>query len=379
MFDEKAVDALDILLHQFWVLRSREPKAYQLIREREKVLRRYIEDKFGLHLLVHPHVIKLEKIPVEPKAWMGLAGFQEKRDYVLFCSAMAFLEEKAVEEQFLLSELTEEIRQMEEDVDWTVYTHRKSLIRALKALTDLELIRLVDGHLQPFDMDQEQEVLYETTVYGSYFLRAFPAPLSSFSGVDAVQQAEQDMQRDHERRRRVYRKLFFTPAVQREGADDADFLYIRTHRSWLMEDIESHSPFRLRVFKNTALLTVDHPKPSQTVFPDTKAVSDVLLQLASVLHEERGTLEVFETGEVLLTHGEFEALLEKTRRRFGSGWAKYLRESSVQAVKKECLEAMKAWEMAVESHDQAMIYVQPAAGILAGTYPDDYEDGEADS
>jgi Protein of unknown function (DUF2398). len=83
-FDEQAQTALRILLERFWVLRLKEPETYQLIREREKVLKRYFVEKFGFDLIVHQHFIKLEKIPVETKSWMGIQDFQETRDYVIF-------------------------------------------------------------------------------------------------------------------------------------------------------------------------------------------------------------------------------------------------------------------------------------------------------
>ena len=63
LFDEKAVQGLDYLLHHFWVLRKEEPTMYQLIRERQKVLQRYVNDKLGLQLHVRQHFIKLEKVP----------------------------------------------------------------------------------------------------------------------------------------------------------------------------------------------------------------------------------------------------------------------------------------------------------------------------
>ena len=47
LFDEKAREALSLLFERFWVLRNHDPEGYQLIREREKVLTRNIEDKLG--------------------------------------------------------------------------------------------------------------------------------------------------------------------------------------------------------------------------------------------------------------------------------------------------------------------------------------------
>jgi uncharacterized protein (TIGR02678 family) len=67
IFDDKAQRALQLLFDHYWILRSDQPEWYQIVREREKVLRRYIDEKFGLRLIVHRHFAKLEKIPVEPE------------------------------------------------------------------------------------------------------------------------------------------------------------------------------------------------------------------------------------------------------------------------------------------------------------------------
>src|SRR3954447_23251671 len=91
-FDEKAIEGMDLLFHHYWILRADHPEWYQLIREREKVLRRYISEKFGLRLIVHQYFIKLEKIPVEPEVWMGIRDFQDPMDYAIFCCALSFLE-----------------------------------------------------------------------------------------------------------------------------------------------------------------------------------------------------------------------------------------------------------------------------------------------
>ncbi|MGV3489350.1 MAG: TIGR02678 family protein, partial [Tuberibacillus sp.] len=176
-FDEKAMLGLDLLLHNYWILRSEHPDWYLLIREREKVLRRYINDKFGLSLIIHQHFIKLEKIPVEPEQWMGISEFQEPMDYAIFCCALSFLEGKAVDEQFLLSELCQDIQSDypgDFPLDWTIYIHRKSLIRAVKKLMDFRLIQAIDGEIERFDHNENEEVLYEATIYSRYFMRTYP-------------------------------------------------------------------------------------------------------------------------------------------------------------------------------------------------------------
>lgn len=66
---------------------------------------------------------------------MGIQTFKSPLDYAIFCCGLAYTEQRSVDEQFLLSEITEEIQDMypgEFPLDWTNYKHRNSLVRALK-------------------------------------------------------------------------------------------------------------------------------------------------------------------------------------------------------------------------------------------------------
>src|SRR5690625_2491583 len=109
-FDEKAQTALRLLMEKFWILRLEEPDMYQIVRERENMLKRYVDEKLGFDLISNQHFIKLEKIPVEAKSWMGIQEFQEARDYAILCCALAYTENRSVDEQFLLSDICEDIR-----------------------------------------------------------------------------------------------------------------------------------------------------------------------------------------------------------------------------------------------------------------------------
>jgi len=149
VFDHQAREAAEHLLEQFWILRDEEPEKYQAVREREQVLRTYFLDKPGFRLVLHRYFAKLEKIPAEPESWMGIQDFQQARDYAVLCCLLAYLEGKAVDEQFLLSELCEELRTFypgEDTLDWTHYEHRKSLVRVLRKAAELGIVKVVDGH-----------------------------------------------------------------------------------------------------------------------------------------------------------------------------------------------------------------------------------------
>ncbi|MBO2945206.1 TIGR02678 family protein [Paenibacillus sp. F411] len=377
VFDEQMLEALGLLFEQFWVLRDEEPAAYRLIRDRELKLKRYLQDKFGLDLILHQHFAKLEKIPVEPQGWMGIQAFQEPMDYAIFCCALAYTEQKGVDEQFLLSDLTETIQELyrsEIPLDWTLYQHRRSLVRALKQVAELRLIKTIDGSLELFQQSEEEEVLYEVTVYSRYFMRSYPDDLFKFKTIEALQEQEWARHQEDYRRKRVYRRLMMTPFMYRKSEDDPDFAYIRNFRNRLREDFEQHTPFRLEVFKNAAMLTLPDAKKRYTLFPDTSGLADAVLHVSAVIREQQGSLSVSEFGELRLPIARFQTIIKEAKELYGHGWAKKYRDLSLEALSNEIIAVWEAWDMAsLQGDEPDMLTILPGAARMIAFYPKDYE------
>ena len=374
-FDEKAQHALRILMEKFWILRLEEPKTYQFIREREKVLKRYVEEKMGFELIVHQHFIKLEKIPVEPKAWMGIEDFQEPRDYAVFCCALAFTENRTVEEQFLLSEICEDIKDLypgEFALDWTNYNHRRSLVRVIKQLEKLSILKVVEGEIEQFSMDEDQEVLYEITIYARYFMRSYPDDLFTYERTQDILNAEWDRHEQGERRKRVYRKLMISPVVYRESEDDMDFAYIRNYRNRLREDLEEHTIFRLEVFKNAAMLVSEERKQELTLFPDQKAIMDVVLHFASFIRGDETRFQPDELGNIRLSKVALQQAIKELHALYGAGWSKQYREGSIASTMNELTETLYKWEMLFIDELTGAYMIRPLLGRVAGKYPKDF-------
>ncbi|MGM8216460.1 TIGR02678 family protein [Bacillaceae bacterium W0354] len=376
-FDEQTQEAMGILFERFWILRSEEPSSYQLIREREKALKRYLSEKFGFELIVHQHFIKLEKIPVEPKGWMGIQDFISPQDYAIFCCGLAFCERRSVEEQFLLSDITEDIQDMypgEFSLDWTNYQHRKSLVRALKKMVELRIIKNVDGNIDMFASNEEQEVLYEVTVHARYFMRSYPDELFHYKTTREILDSEWERHVADSRRKRVYRKLMFSPVVYRDSEEDSDFAYIRNYRNRLQEDIEEHTPFKLEVFKNAAFLVLNERSQRYTLFPDQKTIMSIALHFQSYLRENIEQFNINALGEIHLTNPEFSRLLEKVKNEYGKGWSKKYREMTYTQVAEELLNLYLEWEMIVVEPETSMLILKPAMGRMVGYYPNDFDE-----
>lgn len=374
-FDEKAQQALQILLEKFWILRLEEPELYQLVREREQVIRRYVDEKFGFNLFVHQYFIKLEKIPVIPKHWMGIQDFLDEYDYAIFCCALAYTENYAVDEQFLLSDICEEIKDMypgEMPLDWTNYNHRRSLVRVIQQMEKLQLIQTVEGETDRFAMDEEQEVLYEVTVYARYFMRSFPKELRDYHSAEDILEAEWRRHEEDYRRKRVYRQLIISPVIYRESEKDLDFAYIRQFRNRLADDFSDHTLLRLEVFKNMALLVADERKQLLTLFPDQKAIMDVALHVASYLRKHQDQFPPNEFGQIKISQEKFTQLVANVHAEYGRGWSKQYREGSITSTVNDLVKILREWEMLRMDERNDAYIILPLFGRVSGKYPEDF-------
>lgn len=361
-FDEQARQGVRALLGQFWILREQEPDLYQQIRERRNILQKYFQDRMGLRLLVHRHFIKLEKIPLQAESWMGFNSFLRPLDYTLFCCVLAFLEGKNIEEQFLLSELSQELKSLlpeQLEVDWNNYEHRKALVRALQQAVEFSLLQEVEGDISEFRHDEEQEVLYEVPLISRYFM--------------PVLQEEED-QIQFSRRQRIYRQLFFSPALQREEPGD-NFEYLRRYHQQMEEDIASHTDFDLELYRDVALLITSEKRTAYDLFPDNRGVADVALHFCSTIRREveEGRVTLEDRGRVLITRWEFRDLLARTREKYRAGWSKEFRTAGPEALARKLYHFLEEWEMMKPGPQEGTFLLYPHLARLQGCYPPDFD------
>ncbi|GBF10902.1 TIGR02678 family protein [Tepidibacillus infernus] len=384
IFDEVAQEVLEDLFEQFWILREKDPEKYQMIREREHALRDYFQEKFGYRFIVHRHFAKLEKIPVDPEPWMGIQMFIHPRDYALFACVLAFLEGKAVDEQFLLMEIVEDLLSIyprEEGIDWTNYEHRKSLVRVLKFSEEIGIVKAVDGDIEGFSQTENHEVLYEVPLISRYFMRSYPKDLFQFESMEEILKVEwmgEEANTGAMRRYRIYRKLFLSPVLYSEGVQDPDFQYLRNYRNRLREDIESHTPFQLELYKNTAMLTLPERKARFHLYPDNKGIMDVALQFSSIVREQQveDEIPIQWDGSLLLTWLDFERWVGFCKEKYGIGWSKEHREASIQETTIKLFQLLEDWKLARRELDTGAVILLPALVRMIGRYPDDFNGNE---
>ncbi|HZJ83291.1 MAG TPA: TIGR02678 family protein [Clostridia bacterium] len=368
------------LMENFWIIRGEDHETYYRLKDNEERLKPFLEEKLGYRMHINPYLIKLDKVPGDAEPWMGIEDFKSPMDYCFLLLLLSFLEDKGPEEQFVLSDITEFIVSMypeEEVVDWTVYQHRRSLVRTLGFARGMGIIKANDGDDQEFSQSQEIEVLYESMGVSRYFLRSFTRDITQMKDIDEILGSEwidMDEDRGMIRRHRVYRKLVLSPVVYSGGQEDQDFYYIRNYRNIIDRDVEEYLGGQLHVHRNCALIMMDESYGMGDRFPAHNNLSDIVLQMSTILRRqvEDGKREPGVEGSIQLTQVDFRSLVKDCHGEFAHGWYKSYREMNMDKLCKEIQEYMIGWRMIEEDKALKTLKILPLTVKFSGGFPEGY-------
>lgn len=374
----------EALLENYWIIKEQDKELYQTLKDASPRLKPFLESRLGYRLLINPCLIKLEKLPGKVEGWMGIEEFEDRLEYAFLCLLLVFLEDYGVQEQFVLSQVTEFIQSTfpgEEKIDWTLYRHRKYLVKVLNFAANLGLIRVDDGDDRDFTMTVETEVLYENTGVSRYFVRNFSRNILSYANwrdLEDDEWLEMDRERGAVRRHRVYRRIFLSPAVYAEEVDDPDFLYIKNFRSTIQKDVEDYLESQLHVHKNSAFLVLNGDKQFKSAFPEQKTISAIVLQVSAEVRRlvSAGELKVREDDLILISRNRLERVIDHCRKEFSGGWSKEFREMPDAKLYEEVIAYMSGFSMLEPGSNRQELRLLPLAGKATGRYPEDFG-GEA--
>ena len=371
------MNALEILLGRRWILKSRDRELYYQVKDQLGAVKRFLTEKLGYQVIVNPYLIKAEKMPAKPENWMGILEFHHKIEYVFFCIVLMFLEEKEAEEQFVLSELTEYIQGQyrEEQVDWTIYSFRRHLIKVLKYCVSCGILNVDDGNEESFARDDSSEVLYENTGVSRYFMKNFTQDIMGFSSPEDFQKEEWigvDEDRGIVRRQRVYRRLLMTMGMYRDPETEEDFAYVKNFRNMIQGELSEFLDCELHVHRSGAFLILGEDCRMGRCFPEENTLSDIVLLVNSLIGEkiQEGKIVPGAEEQILLPREIFLGILEECRERYSRGFIKTYREMTTKEFCQEVLSYMKELSLIEERRED--IWVSGAAGKIAGEYPKDF-------
>ena len=369
------MDEFRYLLDRFWVTRAENKELYFSVKRALPLYRRLVNEPLGWNLVVNESVIKLEKVPPKAMSWMGIQEFQESLDYCLLCGTLLFLSDLDDGEQFLLSSLTESLGAILAEVqpmDWTRFSHRKSLVRVLRYAQRIGLLIVYDGVSEAFGNDQTQEVLYENTGLSRHFPVHFGRDImhcNSIEDFESFAWEGEDAARGRQRIQRVYRQLTLSPALYWSEHDHSDYDYVKNQRSWLNRYLSETMGGELHVHKNGAFFVLDEEHRFGSVHPRDSAISDVALLLCAQLRNriKAGIYPRNEDDTVFLTHREFQHEMIQCQAQYGTGWGRRLRELSLDKLAQELISYLSDWMFLEKQLEGILLY--PAVGKWIGRYP----------
>ncbi|WP_308637329.1 TIGR02678 family protein [Paenibacillus silvisoli] len=353
--DRKRV-SMHALLNRPWITKEEDPDIYFTIKDHYEELRGWFLDKAGFALIMTRTLAKLDKTPVKAFPWMGFAEFREKQDYIFFTYGLWYLEGKTEFDQFLLSDIVEEVREQMVsaglDADWRNYYHRLSMTRVLKKLRALGVLHSVDGDETSWAQDAGKNVLYECSPSSRYVLRRFPRDLTECTRLEELEDpmpyADTQDGQSMRRRHRVYRRLLLEPVVADQAWDEEDLQYVLWQRRAIIDQLEKTFGWIGRRYREGLLFFHPELTSESELFPTLSAGSDLAMLLAGELRKqlsETGSKGVYteDDGTIRVTKAEMETMLYRLQQKHKEYWSKELRESASQDLAELCMAHLAEW------------------------------------
>lgn len=371
---------MERLLNQHWIIKKDDPKTYYEIKALIKKHKKILNEKLGYTILENQYLVKLEKIPGKAENWMGIQAFQSILEYQMFLCIIMYLEDKEMEFQFVLSQLSEYVQMQfhEGEIDWTVYATRKRFVRVLKFCINQSLILLNDGDDERFIQDENVEALYENTGYSRYYMRHFNRDVMDYQNVDDFMQSEWfDMDEDRGllRRQRVYRRLLLSAGIYRSQDDNQeDFAYLRNYRYQVEQDFQALFPSRVDLYKSSAYLILEDEARLKNVFPARNMLDDMILhvhvELRKAIDSNIFTVDDYEHLNIHIKNLNHivETIIESKFEQL----SKTFRERARQDIINEIIKGMETYGFIKIVDETVTCY--PIIGKISGEYEGGIED-----
>lgn len=375
---------IELLLEKYWIVKEMDEDNYNKVRsELDEQTQGFIKEKLGYKMIANPYVIKLEKIPGKPQAFMGIQEFTNKLEYLFLCMILIYLETKSRKDQFILSQLIDYLQNLQTEmdlrevtIDFNLYSHRKSMVKVLKYIQELGFIKRYDGDENKFADHIENDVLYEVTGISKYFVRNFTSNISDCNLYTDIYEKEQlglDQDKGIERRQRVYRRLFTENVVYPEDKEDLDFLYIKNYKNTIEQDVDRILDASLEVHKDGSYILLLDNQNFKNTFPNNKAISDVVLFFNTVIMEKMKNKKGTDQG-IFVSELEFTKWIEETKNCYQDGFSKEFREKDVRELSLEVVAFMQEFDMVRYHVDKKEYEIMPIVFKMRGTYPKEFKD-----
>ncbi|MFD2334529.1 TIGR02678 family protein [Cohnella sp. GCM10020058] len=367
-------ECIEALFHYHWIHRDTQSDLYFQILARKADIADIVREYFGYRLLLRNEFVKLEKIPVSPKTFMGIVDFTSSLHYIFFCCFLAYLEDRGEDKQFTLHNACDAIRMYypEEAAPfaWEERSHRKAFIEVLRHCVKLRLVYVVDRNIDEFRDDERHDVLFQTTPYFRHFTPLYFFDLSKIQNRSQLEEhIEKEIVHGTTPRQRLLRRFFLESAVDDDelSPEEVKFLVEELER---MNDMISGSfeYWHLERYHRTTMLTHAENRYGD-YYPKDEQISNAAVQYATLIWDKVNSQEITldYNGRVLCL--QFEAInwFQEIKNLHSHGWTKSFTERPLTVIWREVMEYMSDFHMA-DAYSDGQVVFYSATGRVTGDY-----------
>ena len=368
---------IDYLLNNYWCVKEINQKEYFKIKNNLDYYKDFFQNKLGSKLIVNDRFIKLEKIPAIAKNYMGLNNFTTPLEYTILFIILLYLEDKTKLEQFILSNLIDFITttatslELDNIPNWNIFHHRKCLVNVINHLKELYIIKVVEEQ-NIFSEDIKAEALYETTGLSNYYVREFKNNILEYTDLNDYITDEftnQDDKIGEVRRYRVYRHLLYSLVSYNEDLSESEIDYLRKFKTNIQNEINKYLNASLDLTKNMAVLLYELDTKEKEYFPNSKAISDIVLLVNYKILEnvDNNVLTLNQDETITISLELLTRIIKDTRLEYLKYFSKYYQELTISNFVLEVINYMQEYDFIRKSEEFYKIY--PMVTKLKGIIP----------
>ena len=371
-------EELELLLNNFIITKEKNKEAYYKIKSKIKKLREFTTQKLGCDIILNSNLVKLEKLPSIIDTTFKIEEFDNEKDYILFMLVIMFLEDKAKEEQFIMSNLTTfitntlaTIPNKKITIDFKDFSTRKSLVDVLKYSIKLGMIKQIDGNDNLFKEVIETEVLYENTGISHFIVRQFKDEIfTKTKPIDFLNTLDTEDELN-KKRYYTYRTLLFYPVYYYDELDKEIYAYFINYRNRIKTDLTGILDGNLVMTNVMSYLNVEE-KQTRYTFPNSrKVISDIILLVNDYITKEN---YIEENNYIILNRFELEQLLIKIKNEKGKYFSKEYREMHQERFFDIVVKEMNYYKLLKKEKDKYIF--SPLVYLINGNYNEMEETNE---
>lgn len=381
------------LLDTLTVSLSTNPEMYRLVRAHLVTLERWHEQHTGWRIQRGPGFFRLERHLYRVAPVYLDEKLKRARDFVCLTWLLWFAEKRHLagggrNQQFLLSQLADELQQQSKEadegraLDFRNQQDRYSMWRALDYLARLGGLQTLEGEVRKWAEDsaqQEGEVLYEFTPVAHSLIEALHMERVTAMATHLNEQSEQlpapgtlsPLAQRLPALLRAWRALLLGPALLRYD-DPAAFAALREQAEQVSNELARSFGWLLELNDDYACVVRGSSLsagagPALTL---NGAHDQMLLLLCTALRQqvEQGSWSPDSYGCLHLSHWDITPLFNDLRQRYGSYWGASVRESKGAELLEEIYRRMRLLGLLRGPDAQGHLLILPTAARYSVSY-----------